>query len=84
MITDLVVTAILGAISALVGLIPSWTLPGMDSTNGHVVGQYLYYTNTIVPMFTIVGILAASIALRGILAGGDLIIWIYHQFWGGD
>lgn len=84
MITDLVVTAILGALTALLSLVPSWTAPTMEGSSGLILGQYLSRMNTVLPMGTIVSIIAASLALRLILASWDSIVWLFHQFWGSD
>lgn len=83
MITKILVTAFLASLNALLTLLPSWTLPDMDD-GGQIVGTYVYFINFIFPVVTILTVITASFALRGIMSGWDLIVWVYHQFWGGD
>lgn len=80
---DYIVAAVLAAINSLFSLIPNYTLPYMDSANNSVVA-YIFAGNTIIPVQTILQVIAASMALRAILGAWDGVVWIYHQFWGGD
>lgn len=84
MIVDLIITAILGSINALLSLIPSWTLPTFGHDDGMAFAEYTQAMNHIVPITTILSIIGAAIALRVIMYGFDGIVWIFHQFWGSD
>jgi hypothetical protein len=37
-----------------------------------------------VPLGTLLATLGAGLSLRALLQLWDLIVWTYHQFWGGD
>lgn len=84
MITDFILNAVFSGIGALIGLIPAWSLPtdGPGSVSS-LVGM-LHTMNGVFPVIiTIWGILAV-VSLKLILQGWDAIVFVYHQFWGGD
>lgn len=83
MITDAIIQALLGGISALIGLMPAYALPSqLISDNSLIVGQYAAGADKIFPLTTVINIIGLALTLKVLMLGADLIIWIYHQFWG--
>lgn len=83
MITDFVLDAIFGGIGALLGLAPSVTFP---DTSGGTSGAWgigiIHNMNNIVPISTAVSCLLALLALRVAMQAWDILVFVYHQFWG--
>lgn len=82
MILGLVVTAVLGVFSTLAGLMPTWTLPSVSHDSA--IPTYIHLANSILPLTTVALAIAAYGALMLAMSGWDLIVWVYHQFWGSD
>lgn len=85
MITDAIINALLGGINALLSLLPSYELPdGRDSEFGYQLGALVSQADHIFPLATITKIIGLAFALRILMASWDLIVFIYHQFWGSN
>lgn len=85
MITDLIITAVLGGINALLSLMPNWQLPtATENGFGGQIGQYAAMVDEFFPISTIVQIFLSWLGLRLLLAGWDFIVFVYHQFWGSN
>lgn len=84
MIVDLLVTAVLGCINAVIGLMPTWTLPVMTPANGLQLQRYMNALAFLVPATALLVVIGGNLALRGIVSGWGLVVFIYHQFWGSD
>jgi hypothetical protein len=83
LITDYVLTAVFAGLSALLGLIPAWTLPTPASAGVTALGIVSNLAR-IIPLVAITEAFAALLALQLLLTGWDFVVWVYHQFWGGD
>ena len=82
MITDAVLGALFGGISALLTLMPSWSFP--TTSGGASYLAPLTYAGHIIPIQTAATVFALLLALRVLLAGWDFVLFVYHQFWGSD
>lgn len=83
MITDFVLNAIFGGISALLSLAPEASLPPTSSGGGWEIGL-VHNLNNIIPIGTMASCLLALLALRIAMQGWDIAVFVYHQFWGTD
>lgn len=88
MITDAIANAFFGALGALFTLIPdTGVLAGFTSEqtdNGYALGNAFGLLDASVPIATLVAAAAMLLLLEIALQGWDLIVWIFHQFWGSD
>ena len=84
MITDLIIRAFLGGINALLALLPSWSAPTAESNGSLVFGRFVAEANGILPITTMVQIASLALSLRLLMSGWDLVVFIYHQFWGSE
>jgi hypothetical protein len=76
--------AIVGALSALLSLIPDFDpFNRSDGAQDGLLGL-VQTGNHFLPLGTMVLVLTVYFAVRGGLAAWGLIVWTYHQFWGGD
>lgn len=82
MITEFLLNGIFGGINALLGLMPDYVLPENTDGDKYSIGSYAAYANSVFPLATLVQITGLAIGLRALLQGWELIVWIYHQFWG--
>lgn len=82
MITDFILSAIFSGINALLSLAPAMTLPTMNDQSSFF--GIVKEADGIIPIFEIAIGLTAVLAVRIGLQGWDLIVFVYHQFWGGD
>ena len=80
MITDFILGAIFGGISALISLIPTWSLPSYGGSPVYL--QFITQANRVFPLTEACLMLAAYLGLRVVLQSWDVIVFIYHQFWG--
>lgn len=83
MVTDVFFQAIFAGISALLTLIPTYSLPDPGNTFSNLVG-YMHEADGIVPLQALGGAIAAMVGTLAVLRTADFAVWIYHQFWGGD
>lgn len=84
MITDLIIQAFMSGIGTLLGFLPE-TGPGdIDAQASASAVAFGTTANGFFPVHTIVVVLLALLALEIALLTWDLIVWIYHQFWGSD
>lgn len=81
MITDALVSWFLSALSAVFGLVPSWSAPTDVASN--FVG-YSSAFNRIIPLALLVTLILASLVMAGLLTLLDLGFKVYHQFWGSN
>lgn len=82
MISDFIINAIFGSINALLGLLPTWTLPNPSIGDG--ITGLVYDMRRIWPITDFVTALIAFFAMRTGIMVWDFIVYVYHQFWGGD
>jgi hypothetical protein len=83
MITDFVVSSFLAAFAALFGLIPAvGSAPSHGAFDG--VAQQVVAFNDIFPLVTLLEVLGIILALEVAIYLWDLILFVYHQFWGSD
>lgn len=78
-IVDLIVSALLAGLDALTSLLPTVTIPVGSQVH---VGSLAVELGRVVPVAQIILGLSACIGLRLVMYGWDLVVWVYHQFWG--
>lgn len=84
MITDAIVSAFLGALEALLSLLPDTGPVVVSGASTTAVTGWAGAANSWVPVTLIVGVLGMLIAVELALVLWDLIVFVYHQFWGSD
>ena len=84
MITDALIDAFLATVGAVLGLAPETGLGGMDEAASANVTGFITAANGFLPISVAVVVLLALIALQLLLLSWDLLVWLYHQFWGSD
>lgn len=84
MIIGLIVTAVLAGLDALVSLFPTIDISGLGGAGYDGTIHQIASIASILPLLTIVE--AAGLVMAVVLAlyAWDLIVWIYHQFWGSN
>lgn len=83
MIIDWILTAISAGINALISLGPSITIPTWDATNTNAT-TIVMTLNGIIPIYALMVSFFAILAVQLLLQIWDLIVFVYHQFWGSD
>jgi hypothetical protein len=84
-ITDAVLSVLLGGMTALLSLLPSFGVPaGFGSTayDGFISVGYRVWP--VFPIGTLLLVVTALLAAELALHIWDFAVWIYHQVWGGD
>ncbi len=84
MITDAVVHALLGALSALLTLLPSTGNVTLGSGVDTTVMGWAGAANSFVPFSAVVQVLVLLLGLQLVLMAWDVAVWVYHQVWGSD
>lgn len=86
MITDAVVQSFLAAVSALLTLVPAFTLPDFLAGEGaaNTVAQGWRAANGVLPVYTIAQTLTAYLLVLLGLRLWDVAVWVFHQFWGSS
>lgn len=84
MITDALVSAILGALSALVGLFPSTGTVTLGQGTTTTITSWVGAANSFIPLQALITVIGALLALQLALYLWDLAVWVYHQVWGSD
>lgn len=81
MLINALVTAVLACVDALVSLFPSFsfTLPNDD-----IVISFIAGANRLMPLATALALIGTVLTLRLAMFGWDIVVWIFHQFWGSD
>lgn len=83
MITDFLLSGLFGALNLLLGLLPNWSLPDFTGIEQDISG-YMNEANRVFPVDTFIYVILGAIALKLLMVALDLVVWIYHQFWGSD
>lgn len=83
MITDAIVSAFLGCIAALFGLMPNISIPAADE-GGTTWIRYAYAFDGIFPLSFMMVLVGVSLAIHAILNIWDIALFIFHQFWGAS
>lgn len=81
MITGLVVTALLASLDALLSLLPGFTIP-VSSTS--TVGELGWTLNQFLPVAVLCTAALAVLGWYALMNLWNLVVWVYHQFWGSD
>lgn len=81
-ITDVIVSAILGGLTALLSLLPTFTMPDAGLYDGFM-GRVASVDN-VFPIIFLFQCIVALVAVELLLRAWDVTVWVYHQFWGGD
>lgn len=82
MITDAIVSWILGGLAAVFTLVPSWSPPTFD-TPPTWLGYAMNFDN-ILPVGLLMVLVLASLVISAFLFVLDLGFKVYHQFWGSN
>ena len=84
MITDAIVHALLGALSALLTLFPATGPLTLGSGVSTSVMGWAGAANSFLPFSVIVQVLVLLVGLQLVLVAWDVAVWVYHQVWGSD
>ena len=84
MITDALVHALLGALSALLTLFPSTGNVTLGSGVDTTVMGWAGAANSFIPFTAVLQVLVLLLGLQLVLVGWDVAVWVYHQVWGSD
>lgn len=79
---DLIISAFLGMLNALIGLMPTITLPNVADFQS-VLFQ-MDQANRIIPVKEMMTVFVLVMGIKLSMSAWDGIVWVYHQFWGGD
>lgn len=82
MITDLIVRAILSAVSAVFTLIPDFTPP--EITLPSIIGGWTNEFGRILALDYLIALVLISLAIAAFVLLMDLALFVYHQFWGAS
>lgn len=82
MISDLIVTAFLAGLDAVLSLLPSFDVSYVD--DGFRVGTVVGKVNQVIPIVLILTLAAVAVGIRLILNLFDVGLFVYHQFWGAS
>ena len=83
MITDAFLDAVFTGLNALLSLVPSFTFPTPGT--GYATELHLVFAiKQIFPIELSVSLFVAYLTMHLLLLGWDLLVFVYHQFWGGD
>lgn len=77
MILDLIVGVLLALVTGIIGLLPSFTLPGSMSDFGTGFGSSLSTLNGLFPVVTLGVCLAAVLGVRLFIAAFNLVVFVY-------
>jgi sterol desaturase/sphingolipid hydroxylase (fatty acid hydroxylase superfamily) len=84
-ITDFIIDALMGALDAVLSLLPVVLLPVVTVTSyGAQFAGYVAGMSRVVPLADIVVLLGLGVAVFVAFSVTDLGVWIYHQFWGSS
>jgi len=83
-ITDLIISALLGGLNAILSLLPDYALPTVIESAGLRLGTYAAKADALFPFLTVAQITGLALALRLLMSGYDFLVWLYHQFWGSS
>lgn len=81
MITGAVITAVLACLDAVFSLVPGFSFTPGDTHGDIAIVSEL---NGIIPIQTCVTLILLTFGLILIQRGWDLIVFVFHQFWGSD
>lgn len=86
MVTDAIFGVLFSGLSALLSLLPVWSLPTATDSTGPLgsILRAIITVDAVVPIRTAATALAASLALLLLLYAWDFLVWVYHQFWGSS
>lgn len=84
MVTDLIVSALLGALTALTSLIPSFTIPGLSLTAYNGFGGYAHAFDRVFPLSYCITLALFTLTLKLTFVMFDLGVWVFHQLHGSD
>ncbi|MDR1188132.1 MAG: hypothetical protein LBK95_11875 [Bifidobacteriaceae bacterium] len=85
MITEFILECLFGLIRGLIALGPSYTPPVADAASqASMVGATASGLNSYAPVGTLALVLALLVAAKLALMVWQLVVFIYHQFWGSS
>jgi len=85
MIVDALVTFVCASARAVLGLLPTWTVPATPfATTSYSLGSMASMGNGYFPVAVLGVCIALVLALKVVLLGWRVVVFIYHQFWGSD
>jgi hypothetical protein len=82
MITDFLLNVLFSGINALLSLVPSVSIPDVGANQNYM--SSMYALNRIVPVEWTAIVILAYFSTKVSLQVWDMIVFVYHQFWGGD
>lgn len=82
MITDIIISAFVAGIGALLDLLPTWTIPTIPVTSAPITAAE--QLSRVFPVMSVVVVLLLILGLKVLLGAFDVAVWVYHQFWGSS
>lgn len=83
MITEFIINGFFAGLNALFSLMPDFILPE-PSVGMLDLASYATILDDVFPISTLVNLAIAAMLVRTIIFGWDAIVFVYHQFWGGN
>lgn len=82
MIINIIISGFLSAITALTSLLPSFSIPTVDSDAGLLA--YVIVWNNVMPVKLICECIVATLGLNLAFIIFDGAVWLYHQIHGSE
>jgi hypothetical protein len=81
-ITEFLLVGFLAGLDAVLSLLPTFDMP---EPNTYLSGfRFITKANEVVPVVTLTVCIVALFAVELAMRAWDLVVWIYHQFWGSE
>lgn len=85
MVTEAIVSALIGILQGLVSPLPTMTVDASTiNTQATSAGALASAMNGYAPVQTLGVALALVFGVKVALLGWQVVVWIYHQFWGSN
>jgi len=78
-IVDLIVSAVVGIFTALLGLVPEWEVPDSAIEVANGVGQYMGTINKFLPVDDFFLVLGLALAFAAATTIWHFIVWAYDR-----
>jgi hypothetical protein len=79
MVTDAVVSVLMGFLTGVLSLLPSWELPASFAAFGPELGAKIDAFNGVLPVVTLGQCLAAMVGFRLFVLAWGLVVWLYDK-----
>lgn len=79
MVTDAVVSILVGFLTGVLSLLPAYSLPAAVAGFGPELGSKIDAWNGVLPVVTIGQVLAATVGLRLFILAWAVVVWLYDK-----